>query len=98
MTTELPPVARPTNIMAVIALVAAFVLPVVGIVLGVLARNQIRHSGENGAALAAAGVILGIVFSVLWVLGVGIVILVAVATGQILGNFGDLWCGSPSFG
>jgi len=62
------PPARPTNIMAIIALVAAFVAPVAGLVLGIVALRQIAQTGEDGAALAKAGAIIGGVLTALGVL------------------------------
>lgn len=71
MTTQTVAPARGTNTMAVLALGFAFVFSPLGIVFGVMARRQIAGSGEGGAGLAKAGLILGIVFtalSVLWVI------------------------------
>lgn len=62
-----PPVAGapPTNTMAVLALVFAFVFPPLAIVFGLIARDQIRRTGEAGRGLATAGLVIGIVFLVL---------------------------------
>ncbi|MFZ2964900.1 MAG: DUF4190 domain-containing protein [Rhodoglobus sp.] len=69
MTAPTPaPAAAPTNVLAIISLIAAFVIAPVGIILGFIAQNQIKTSGEGGAGLAKAGIILGIVFTVLYVL------------------------------
>ena len=55
-----PPVyVRPTNTMAILALVMAFVFAPVGLVLGIIARKQIRQTGEEGDGLALAGIIVG---------------------------------------
>jgi len=54
-----------TNTMAILALVFAFIFAPVAIVLGVLARKQIRRTGEQGMGLATAGLVCGIVFTVL---------------------------------
>ena len=61
------------NTLAIIALVAAFIIPVGGIIIGAIALGQIRRSGEEGHGLALAGVIVGIVgtvaqatFFILW--------------------------------
>ena len=63
-----------TNTMAILALVFAFVFAPLGIVFGVVAKRQIRERGEGGSGLATAGLVLGIVFTVLsvgfFVLGV----------------------------
>lgn len=61
-----PRTARGTNSMAIGALVMMFLLPPLGIVLGVLAGRQIRRTGEDGAGFARAGVIGGIVLTVLY--------------------------------
>ena len=50
--------APPTNGMAIAALIMAFVFYPVGIVLGHLARGQIRRKREGGKGLATAALIL----------------------------------------
>lgn len=64
------PPPRQTNTTAILALVFAFVMAPVGIILGVMARNQIKRTGEDGWGLATAGMVVGIVFTVLWVVGI----------------------------
>jgi hypothetical protein len=71
------PVARPTNNLAIAAMVVSlaslFTCPLVGAVgiyLGNRARTEIRTSGEQGEGMAQAGVIVGwiaIALSVAWV-------------------------------
>jgi hypothetical protein len=71
-----PPVyGRPTNTMAILALVMAFVFAPAGLVLGIVARRQIRQTGEDGDGLALAGIIVGgivtaifVFFIVLWII------------------------------
>jgi hypothetical protein len=58
-----------TNTLAILALVLAFFFPPAGIVMGHLARTQIRQTGEAGDGLAVAGLWVGYVFSALYVLG-----------------------------
>ena len=61
-----------TNVLAIISLVSAFVVPVAGIVLGHLALSQIRRTGEAGRGLAQGGLIVGYMFTgliILFVLG-----------------------------
>jgi hypothetical protein len=60
-----PPPARGTNTMAILALVFAFVFAPAGIVFGIIARNQIARTGEEGEGLALAGLIVGAVFTLL---------------------------------
>ena len=50
---------RPTNTMAILAIVLAFVFAPAGLVLGIVARRQIRETGEEGDGLALAGIIIG---------------------------------------
>src|SRR5881628_3750172 len=54
---------RPTNTLAILALVFAFVFAPAGLVLGIMARKQIERTGEEGAGLALAGTIVGGVFT-----------------------------------
>jgi hypothetical protein len=81
-----PPVVRPkgTNGLAIASLacgIAQFMLgplpTIPAIVFGHVARHQIRRTGEDGAGLALAGLILGwaaVVFGVLAVLGIAAVV------------------------
>jgi hypothetical protein len=74
-----PPYRRPTNTMAVLALVLAFVAAPVGRVLGIVARRQIRETGEEGDGLALAGIVVGGIGTALAALGI-VVAIVALAT------------------
>ena len=56
------PVAPPrTNTLALVGFIAAFVVPIAGLVLGILARNQLQRPGnvETGSGLARWAMILG---------------------------------------
>lgn len=69
-----------TNSMAVAALISAFVVPLLAVIFGHIARSQIRRTGEQGAGMALAGLILGY----LWLAGsliaaVAVIILVVAA-------------------
>lgn len=55
--------APPTNVLAILALVAAFIAPPAGLVLGIIAQRQIAQSGESGSGLALAGTIVGGIFT-----------------------------------
>ncbi|MCW3816251.1 DUF4190 domain-containing protein [Micromonospora sp. DR5-3] len=56
------------NVLAILSLVFAFVFAPAGIVLGHLAKRQIRQTGEEGEQLATWGLILSYVFTALGVL------------------------------
>jgi hypothetical protein len=67
------PKLPPTNTLAILSLVFAFVFAPAAIVLGAVARKQIRRTGERGSGLATSGFVLGIVFtviSVIWTVAV----------------------------
>jgi hypothetical protein len=57
------PVAPPTNTMAILSLVFAFVFAPLAIVFGHMAKKQIRERGEGGDGLATAGLVLGYIFT-----------------------------------
>jgi hypothetical protein len=54
--------------LAILSLVFAFVFAPAGIVLGHIAKRQLKTSGENGAGLATAGLVLSYIFTGLTVL------------------------------
>jgi Domain of unknown function (DUF4190) len=58
-----------TNTMAILALVFAFVFSPAAIVMGHVAKKQIRQTGEAGEGLATAGLWLGYIFTSLYLLG-----------------------------
>ena len=64
----------PTNTMAILALVFAFVFAPLGIVFGIIGRRQIDRTGEGGRGLATAGLVVGIVFTAIVVLYIVLVI------------------------
>jgi hypothetical protein len=63
--------AAPTNTLAIITIIAAFVLPIAGIITGHIALKQLKTSGESGHALAKWGLILSYVF-----VGIGVVVFI----------------------
>jgi len=70
--------------MAILALVLALVFAPVGIILGHIARKQIRETGEDGDGLALAGLIIGYVLTGITVVGcLGYVIFVVAIFGSI---------------
>jgi hypothetical protein len=70
-----PPAAPPTNTMAILALIFAFVFAPLGIVFGLIGRSQIRRTGEGGDGLALAGLIIGSAFTLLFVAYIVFVVL-----------------------
>lgn len=76
-----PPQVRGTNTMAIVALVLAFVFAPLGVIFGIIARRQIRQTGEEGDGLALAGLIIGGIFTALYVLAILFFIIALVAVG-----------------
>ncbi|MGW3306589.1 DUF4190 domain-containing protein [Streptomyces sp. NPDC001073] len=73
----------PLNGMSVAALVLGILccIPGVGVVLGLIALNQIKKRGERGRSMAAAGMVLSAFGLMVWVLG---------ATGAATGLWDDM--------
>jgi ABC-type antimicrobial peptide transport system permease subunit len=76
-----------TNTLAIIALVLGFVFPLGGIIVGHIALNQLKRTGEAGHGLALAGTILGYVFTVFWII---FLIVYVVFIASIAANYGNL--------
>jgi len=77
-----------TNTMAILALVFAFIFAPAAIVLGHIARKQIRQTGEQGQGLATAGLWLGYIFTGLSVVFCALWIILAAAGVMGAGNGG----------
>lgn len=75
-----PPQSSNTNVMAILSLVFAFVFAPVGIVLGHIAKKQIKERGEQGSGLATAGLVLSYIFTGLSLAFCCIGIIAAIAT------------------
>ncbi len=57
---------QPTNTLAIVSLVTSILgLGLVGIVTGHIARSQIRRTGQGGAGVALAGLIIGYIVTAL---------------------------------
>lgn len=66
-----------TNTFAIVSLVSAFFVSLLGIIFGHIALSQIKKTGEGGRGLALAGTILGYVFTLA---GLIAIIMFAVST------------------
>lgn len=70
---QVAPAAPRWNTMAIVAFIVTFFINIVGIILGFIALNQIKRTGEQGRGLALAAIIIGFVSIVL-----GIIIIISV--------------------
>jgi len=68
--------------MAIVALVSALVFAPLGIVFGHIALSQIRRSDEDGKGLAIAGLVIGYIFTGLFLLMIAFLILFVVLANQ----------------
>ncbi|GAA1800355.1 hypothetical protein GCM10009682_22450 [Luedemannella flava] len=78
---------RSTNRLAILALIMAFVFPPAGIVLGHVAKRQIRATGDEGDGLATAGLIAG--YAITGVVLASCCGLIVFELMDINGTFGD---------
>jgi Domain of unknown function (DUF4190) len=67
--------SRGMNGLAVVSLVSVFVFPPLAVILGHMARQQIRRSGESGAGIALGALIIGYVVTAI----VAVLVLVALS-------------------
>ncbi len=81
-----PPAAPPTNVLAIIALVCAFVFAPAGIVCGIIARRQIQRTREAGSGLALAAIIISAAQIVILIMVFGLVIAGLVAFGTAVSH------------
>ena len=70
-----PPYGAPsqqgTNVLAIVGFIAAFFCGLAGIIMGIIARSQIKTRGQSGDGLAIAAIVIGslnIVFGILYAL------------------------------
>lgn len=72
---------RPTNSVAIAALVSSFVFAPLGIILGHISLSQIKRTGEDGRELAIAGLAIGYLIT-----AIGAISLIILLTGLIAVN------------
>lgn len=79
-----PYLVAPTNGLAIAALIVAFVFAPAGLVMGILAKNQIAQSGEQGDGLATAAIVVSAAIMAITVFAiVGFFVLFAAVAGTI---------------
>ena len=77
-----PVPARKTNVLAIVALVLSILsFNIIAVILGIIALSQIKKTGESGRGLAIAGIIIGAIGVIFWII-IFIVIGIAAATGN----------------
>jgi hypothetical protein len=80
------PVPR-TNVLAIVAIILGFLVPIGGVITGHIALSQIKKTGEAGHGLALAGTIVGYVLSVGWIVfWIVYIVIIAVTIGSTGGR------------
>lgn len=81
------PAGAKTNVLAIIALIGGFVIPLAGIIVGFIALNQIKTTGEAGRGLAIGGIIVGFVIGALTILAVAFAFIVPLILVNSYGGY-----------
>ena len=55
-----PMASQKTNTLAIVGFILSFLCGLAGIIMGIIARNQIKQRGEKGDGLAIAAIVIGI--------------------------------------
>lgn len=75
-----PAASQPGKVLGIVGLILAFIIPPVGLILGIVALVQSKKAGaKNGIALTA--IILGAIFTIAWILFWIIIGITAAAIG-----------------
>lgn len=68
--------SKKTNGMAIASLILSIIgISIVGVILGIVALNQIKKTGEEGRGLALAGIIVGAIGFVLTFIWIAVIFL-----------------------
>ena len=84
------PQPRPTNSLAIVSLVCAFLFAPLGIIFGHISLSQIRKTGEEGRGLAIAGLVISYLITVLTILVVVLSVLFLVQVARDLESLDGL--------
>ncbi|WPO87304.1 DUF4190 domain-containing protein [Herbiconiux sp. KACC 21604] len=73
-----------TNVLAIVSLVISILgFNVIAIILGAIALNQIKKTGESGRGLAIAGIIIGAISIVIWIIAIIAIVAAGAASTTI---------------
>lgn len=82
-----------TNAYALVAIIMAFIMPILGIIFGHLSLSQIKRTGDAGRGLALTGLIFGyayfafiVLFMIFYVSMIGLII---ASAGAAMNDFGS---------
>lgn len=89
------PQPQPTNSLAVVSLVCAFLFAPLGIVFGHISLSQIKKTGEEGRGLAVAGLVISYLITVLTIVVVLLSVVFVVRAARDLESLDRLTPGHP---
>jgi peptidyl-prolyl cis-trans isomerase B (cyclophilin B) len=89
------PRPQPTNALAIVSLVCAFVFAPLGIIFGHISLSQIRKTGEEGRGLAIAGLVISYLITVLTILVVVLSVVFFVTVARDLESLDGLTPDGP---
>jgi hypothetical protein len=81
--------APSTDGMAIAALITGIVASFVGIILGAIALNRIKKSGQGGRGMAIAGIIIGAIETIGYILIIVLAIAIAGTVASSLSTLGS---------
>jgi peptidyl-prolyl cis-trans isomerase B (cyclophilin B) len=84
------PQPRPTNALAIVSLVCAFLFAPLGILFGHISLSQIKKTGEEGRGLAIAGLVISYLITVLTIVVVVLSVLFVVQVARDLESMDGL--------
>ena len=84
------PQPQPTNALAIVSLVCAFLFAPLGIIFGHISLSQIKKTGEEGRGLAIAGLVISYLITVLTILVVVLSVLFLVQVARDLESLDGL--------
>ncbi len=85
------PQPKPTNSLAIVSLVCAFLFAPLGILFGHISLSQIKKTGEEGRGLAIAGLAIGYLITLLTVVVVVLSVLFVVMVARDLESSDDMF-------
>ncbi len=77
-----PAIATKTNVLSVVGLISAFILPLIGLVLSIIGLSQTKKRNEKGKGLAVAGIIISILNGIVQFI-ILVALVVAIANSSI---------------
>jgi peptidyl-prolyl cis-trans isomerase B (cyclophilin B) len=89
------PQPQPTNTLAIVSLVCAFLFAPMGIIFGHMSMSQIKKTGEEGRGLAIAGLVIGYMITILTIVVVVLSVLFFVQVAHELERLDGMSPGYP---